>query len=189
MEFFCDYDMQWYPFDAQTCYMILKLEGGVEKLLSLTPGQLEYLGPTELTQYYVKKYSLGKSASDDIKGLKISIMFGRRLLGTFLTIFFPTVLLNIIGHATNFFNPFFFEAVVTVNLTGKSHSCNTTFSYAGPNHHIHQCVQQLTEDILRQDGGHLADLQPPPALHRSGDPHVHGFPQVCLMDLPSCHQE
>ena len=38
-------------------------------------------------------------------------------MGTFLTIFFPTVLLNIIGHVTSYFKPFFFEAVVTVNLT------------------------------------------------------------------------
>ena len=132
--------------------MMLKLEGGVEKLLSLTPSPLEYLGPTELTLYYVKKYSVGKTTSDNTKGLKISITFGRRLLGTLLTIFFPTVLLNVIGHATNFFKPFFFEAVVTVNLTGKSHSSNTVFSYAGPNHHVHQCVQQPAEDILRQDG-------------------------------------
>ena len=39
------------------------------------------------------------------------------MLGTFLTVYFPTVLLNVIGHCTNFFKDFFFEAVVTVNLT------------------------------------------------------------------------
>lgn len=42
---------------------------------------------------------------------------GRRLLGNLLTIFLPTILLNIIGHSTNYFKPFFFEAVVSVNLT------------------------------------------------------------------------
>ena len=56
---------------------------------------------------------------ENAKGLSISITFGRRLLGTILTVYLPTVLLNVIGHATNFFKPFFFEAVVTVNLTGK----------------------------------------------------------------------
>ena len=119
IEFFCDYDMRWYPFDAQTCFMVLKLGGGTEKLLSLTPGILEYLGPEELTQYYVKKYSVGETSLKNAKGLSISITFGRRLLGTILTVYLPTVLLNVIGHATNFFKPFFFEAVVTVNLTGK----------------------------------------------------------------------
>merc|ERR1719317_87764 len=49
--------------------------------------------------------------------LVVSISLGRQLLGTILTIFLPTVLLNLIDHATNFFKAFFFEAVVTVNLT------------------------------------------------------------------------
>ena len=111
IDFFCDYDMRWYPFDAQTCLMVMKLGGGTEKLVSLTPGHLMYRGPEELTQYYVKKYLINETTLVDAKGLSISITFGRRLLGTILTVYLPTVLLNIIGHATNFFKPFFFEAV------------------------------------------------------------------------------
>ena len=119
IDFFCDYDMRWYPFDAQTCFMVMKLGGGSEELLSLTPGLLKYLGPEELTQYYVKKYTIGETTLENAIGLGVSITFGRRLLGTILTVYLPTVLLNVIGHATNFFKPFFFEAVVTVNLTGN----------------------------------------------------------------------
>ena len=44
-------------------------------------------------------------------------MLGRRLLGTILTVYIPTVLLIIISHLTNYFKAFFFEAVVSVNLT------------------------------------------------------------------------
>merc|ERR1719445_2988343 len=51
------------------------------------------------------------------EGVVVSITLGRRLLGTFLTIFFPTILLNVIGYSTNHFKAFFFEAVITVNLT------------------------------------------------------------------------
>ena len=35
----------------------------------------------------------------------------RRLLGTILTVYIPTLLLIIISHMTNYFKPFFFEAV------------------------------------------------------------------------------
>ena len=49
--------------------------------------------------------------------VQVSVILGRRLLGNFMTIYMPTILLNIIGHSTNYFKPFFFEAVVTVNLT------------------------------------------------------------------------
>ena len=44
-------------------------------------------------------------------------MFGRRLLSLILTVFTPTVLLNLIGHCANFFKPFFFEAVISLNVT------------------------------------------------------------------------
>ena len=124
IEFFCDYDMRWFPFDTQTCFMVLKLGGGADKLVSLSPGDLEYLGPEELTQYYVKNYMIEETSSNGINVLRVSITFGRRLLGTILTVYLPTILLNIIGHATNFFKPFFFEAVVTVNLTGLQHFIN-----------------------------------------------------------------
>ena len=69
--------------------------------------------------------------------VEVEVVLGRRLIGklfrsfsppyqppdryyvkgTFMTIYMPTILLNIIGHSTNYFKPFFFEAVVTVNLT------------------------------------------------------------------------
>ena len=49
IDFFCDYDMRWFPFVAQTCFMVLKLGGGNEKLVSLIPGVLKYMGPEELT--------------------------------------------------------------------------------------------------------------------------------------------
>ena len=42
---------------------------------------------------------------------------GRRLLGVFMTVYMPTILMNIIGHSTNYLRPLYFEAVISVNLT------------------------------------------------------------------------
>ena len=47
----------------------------------------------------------------------IDITLGRRLLGTFMTIYKPTILLNVISFNTNYLKPIFFEAILTVNLT------------------------------------------------------------------------
>ena len=41
----------------------------------------------------------------------------RRIINELLTTYLPSVLILAIVYATNFFKPFFFEAVVTVNLT------------------------------------------------------------------------
>ena len=37
-----------------------------------------------------------------------------------MTVYMPTILMNIIGHSTLYFKPFFFEAQVSVNLTVKN---------------------------------------------------------------------
>ena len=117
VEFLCDYKMNWYPFDTQTCFMEFRLKGEMDSFIDLIPGSNDYLGPKELTQYFVKRSDISTYQRQGKRGVRVSLTLGRRLLGVFLTIYFPTVLLNLIGHITNFFKAFFFEAVVTVNLT------------------------------------------------------------------------
>ena len=47
----------------------------------------------------------------------VDIWLGRKLLSPITTVYTPTVLLNIIGHITHYFKPFFFESALAVNLT------------------------------------------------------------------------
>ena len=54
---------------------------------------------------------------NDRLGIQVQIVLGRPLLSNILTVYLPTILLNIIGYTTNFFKAFFFEAVISVNLT------------------------------------------------------------------------
>ena len=50
-------------------------------------------------------------------GIELVLVLRRRLMSAIFTIYLPTVLILTIVYATNFFKDFFFEAVVTVNLT------------------------------------------------------------------------
>ena len=117
IEFRCSFQMQWYPFDTQTCYLEFRLEEEIDSFIELIAGSQEYLGPKELTQYFVKQSGIESYRRMGKKGIRMSLTLGRRLLGVFLTVYFPTVLLNLIGHTTNYFKSSFFEAVGTVNLT------------------------------------------------------------------------
>ena len=54
---------------------------------------------------------------EERSGVRVMVVFGRRLLSNILTVYVPTVLLNTMGHITVYFKPFFFEAIITVNLT------------------------------------------------------------------------
>ena len=50
-------------------------------------------------------------------GLKMEIVFKRRLTNELLTTYLPSLLLLMMTYATTFFKDFYFEAAVTVNLS------------------------------------------------------------------------
>ena len=113
--FLCNFDMAWYPFDTQTCSMIFKVEESLKDLIDLEVGNLTYSGPLDLTQYFVRRRNFFKDRNSNTLNVEISL--GRRLLSIILTIFIPTVILNLVGHASNYFKEFFFEAVISLNVT------------------------------------------------------------------------
>ena len=114
----CDYEMNWYPFDTQNCRMTFALTRDMNNFITLAGNGHAYQGPVELTQYFVRNTQMFPELfKDEQQAIVFEATLGRRLLGNLLTIFLPTILLNIIGHSTNYFKPFFFEAVVSVNLT------------------------------------------------------------------------
>ena len=51
------------------------------------------------------------------RGLKMEIVFKRRLMNELLTTYLPSLLLLLITYSTTFFKSFYFEAALTVNLT------------------------------------------------------------------------
>ena len=51
--------------------------------------------------------------------MDLEIIMKRKIINELLTTYLPTVFILCIVYATNFFKPFFFEAVVTVNLTSQ----------------------------------------------------------------------
>ena len=118
-DFLCDFDMAMYPFDTQKCSIKLVPAGNSGEFIDLVPGLLNYTGPLELTQYFIKNYTIENSTCAHTKeqGITVSIIFGRKILATILTTYLPTLLLCLVCFSTNYFRPSFFEAIVAVNLT------------------------------------------------------------------------
>ena len=109
----CNYKIAWYPFDTQTCNMILSPDGNSGEFIHLIKDGLEYLGPMDLATYYIKSMSMIKVD----ESIDIQLVLGRRLLGVIFSIYIPTMLLVSISYLTNFFKPSDFDANVAVNLT------------------------------------------------------------------------
>ena len=87
----------------------------------------------ELTQYFIRQvfkklissktfFTVRSSRMDagiSNTTVEVTIFLGRRLVNSIMTVYMPTILLNIIGHSTNFFKPESFDAGAAVNLMVK----------------------------------------------------------------------
>ena len=125
--------------------------------VNLTADYHIYSGPTELTQYFVRGTKLYMQRTEnDLFSVVFEMALGRRLTATFLTAFLPTILLNVIGHATNYFKTFFFEEKGNFNdehfYFDISGGCDGQSNRdVGPNHDVHQHFLLLARDLLHQD--------------------------------------
>ena len=73
---------------------------------------------TDLTMFVIQKWELVYIEEDNHNmGIKMEIVLKRKLTNEIMTTFLPTVLLIFITFITMFFHEFYFEAIVTVNLT------------------------------------------------------------------------
>ena len=81
---------------------------------------MNYLGPKDLTVYYIKETSFDSyDLPDGSRTVQVQIRLGRRLLGVALTTYLPTIMILAIVHLTHYYKSFYFEAIVTVCLTCK----------------------------------------------------------------------
>ena len=95
--------------------VVRKLE---TKIMEIVPNALRMESQTVLTQYIIKNWTLDYVDKSDLsRGITMMLVFRRRIMNAILTIYLPTILVLCIVYATNFFKEFFFEAIVTVNLT------------------------------------------------------------------------
>ncbi len=118
-KFLCEFDMSVYPFDTQNCEATFVMKGNSDNLVRLISKKLNYLGPKDLRQYFVKDMQILDRTllPDGVQSANVRLTFARRILSTILTTYLPTFLICLITFSTNYFRPFFFEAIVTVNLT------------------------------------------------------------------------
>ena len=98
MKFFCEYDMQWFPFDQQVFHIqLIMMDGFLEN----------YVAPVARNiKYFVEQFSMERKTINCKEAVVASITVGGRLVGIFLTVCFPTALLNVVGYATNLFKAF-----------------------------------------------------------------------------------
>ena len=71
----------------------------------------------DLTEYSVQTMDMRIQKENIHSKLIVEIFIQRRLLSLILTAFIPTLILNVIGHMSNYFKEFFFEGLMSLNVT------------------------------------------------------------------------
>ena len=113
----CEFSLHWYPFDTQNCFLDIRPTSDLEDFIQLVVNNFTYVGPMDLTEYSVQKMDMRLEKIDNHSNLIVEIFIQRRLLSLILTAFIPTLILNVIGHMSNYFKEFFFEGLMSLNVT------------------------------------------------------------------------
>ena len=76
-----------------------------------------YEGENCLNEYCVYDITMSIESVKNITIARVKITIARRVEGLILTAFIPTLILNIIGHMSNYFKECFFEGLMSLNVT------------------------------------------------------------------------
>ncbi len=80
------------------------MQGNDGKFARLIHGDLNYLGPVDLSQYFVQDYSITDNQTfNGLKGVKVDFILSRRLLSHYLTTFLPAACICVVAFTTNYF--------------------------------------------------------------------------------------
>ena len=91
VDWICEYDMAWYPFDTQSCGMVFEVsdslstncqretflpqtEGNSGEFVELVLSGLEYTGPKDLTQYFIRNTSMALGVRNEVE---VTVVLGR----------------------------------------------------------------------------------------------------------------
>ena len=113
----CEFSLHWYPFDTQNCFLDIRPTSDLEDFIQLVVNNFTYVGPMDLTEYSVQNMDMRLEKIDNHSNLIVEIFIQRRLPNLILTAFIPTLILNVIGHMSNYFKEFFFEGLMSLNVT------------------------------------------------------------------------
>ena len=82
-----------YPFDSQNCSMVFIPSGNSHNFVEYEFDYFVYTGSPELTEYFIRDTVMHVIPLM----VQVDVILGRKLLGAILTMYLPTILMNIIG--------------------------------------------------------------------------------------------
>ncbi|XP_059081195.1 uncharacterized protein LOC131879020 [Tigriopus californicus] len=118
-EFQCNFDLQYYPFDTQTCHIIFQTTEKQYTSLSLRASDvLQVSDGINLTEYDIIRYNIEESISNaNFSRAIANVTLRRKMAYHVFNTFFQTLLLIFVGYLSFFFKVDNFSDRIMVTLT------------------------------------------------------------------------
>jgi len=118
----CDYDLLYYPFDTQICKMMFELNGITMEYVDLRPDELgvEYTGQRILLEYVVGDMllkSMQNESGRKYSALKVSLALTRRWIWHLFGVFIQSILLLVVAYMTFYYRIDNFQDRIMVAIT------------------------------------------------------------------------
>ena len=117
----CDYDLIYYPFDTQVCKMLFDMTGGTKDYLNMAVDEdgVEYLGEEYLLEYRVGGMLLKTINDTEAKyaSMKVSLILTRRWFYHGISVFLQSILLLVVAYMTFYYRVDNFQDRVMVSIT------------------------------------------------------------------------
>ena len=119
--FVCTFaNIKLYPFDNERCFLHMTDESKNYYFTNLIPSKFEYSGPMNVGPYIImeRKKMIKTILQNKTIGIQIEINLGRQINSILLSTYLPTMLMNSINQATNYFQgEDMFGDKIAINLT------------------------------------------------------------------------
>ena len=86
LDFKCQFELERYPFDTQTCAIVIVAPFKEEVFVKLIPNMMLYTGPVEMITYYVVDYHIAEAERPGalVATIQLKRLVSRHLLSTYL---------------------------------------------------------------------------------------------------------
>ena len=96
-KFNCQFALELYPFDTQTCTILLSKQTRVANFIKLVPHNLTYTGPINLMQFTVLDWKIASGPDEAEYDVVITIVLKRRIEQHLLSTFLPSLCILILA--------------------------------------------------------------------------------------------
>ena len=115
VEYSCEFEYGWYPFDVQTCFVHKEMSGDI--YIKTRAKRVFYSGNHDLGEFQFNGLQYCDVNKFGRMGMFVDLSFKRPLTGHFMTMFLPTGMLLLISQMSTTFSGSFLEMVIEVNTT------------------------------------------------------------------------